>query len=44
MSEPLDSYDKALAFALTLPGTDRLTKFNWAAAGIASNGRSFLYP
>ena len=44
MTEPLDSYDKALAFALTLPGTVQLTKFNWAVAGIAANGRSFLYP
>lgn len=44
MSDPLDSYDKALAFALTLPGTEQLTKFNWAVAGIAANGRSFLFP
>ena len=44
MSEPLDSYDKALAFALTLPGTVQLTKFNWAVAGIAANERSFLFP
>jgi hypothetical protein len=44
MAEPLDSYDKALAFALTLPGTAQLTKFNWAVAGIAENGQSFLFP
>ena len=44
MSEPLDSYDKALAFALTLPGTTQLTKFNWAVAGIAANGQSFVFP
>ena len=44
MSEPLDSYDKALAFALTLPGTAQLTKFNCAVAGIAANGQSFVFP
>ncbi|HTK71761.1 MAG TPA: hypothetical protein VL331_04605 [Croceibacterium sp.] len=44
MAEPLDSYDKALAFALTLPGTTPLTKFNWPVAGIAANGQSFLFP
>jgi hypothetical protein len=44
MSEPLDSYDKALAFALTPPGTAQLTKFNWAVAGIAANGQAFLFP
>jgi hypothetical protein len=44
MSEPLDSYAKALAFALTLPGTAQLTKFNWAVAGIAANGQTFLFP
>ncbi|HEX7709998.1 MAG TPA: hypothetical protein VF418_03585 [Sphingomonadaceae bacterium] len=44
MSEPLDSYDKALAFALTLPGTAQLIKFNWAVAGIAANGQSFVFP
>ena len=44
MNEPLDSYDKALAFALTLPGTAQLTKFNWAVAGIAANGQSFVFP
>ena len=44
MSDPLDSYEKALAFALTLPGTAQLTKFNWAVAGIAANGRAFLFP
>ena len=43
MSEPLDSYDKALAFALTLPGTAQLTKFKWAVAGVAANG-TFLFP
>lgn len=43
MSEALDSYDKALAFALTLPGTAQLTKFNWAVAGIAANGQTFLF-
>jgi len=44
MSEPLDSYDKALAFALTLPGTAQLTKFNWPVAGITANGQSFVFP
>jgi hypothetical protein len=44
MSEPLDSYDRALAFALTLPGAAQLTKFNSAVAGIAANGQSFLFP
>jgi len=44
MAEPLDSYDKALAFALTLPGTVQLTKFKWPVAGIAANGQTFLFP
>jgi hypothetical protein len=44
MTEALDSYDKALAFALTLPGTTQLKKFNRAVAAISANGQSFLYP
>lgn len=44
MSEALDSYENALAFALSLPGTARLTKFNLPVAGIAANGQSFVYP
>ena len=44
MSEPLDSYDKALAFALTLPGTVQLTKFNWPVAAVAANRQSFVFP
>lgn len=44
MNEPLDSYDKSLAFALTLPGTARLTKFGWPVAGIAANGQAFVFP
>lgn len=43
MTEPLDSFDKALAFALTLPGTERISSYGKPAASVAANGRAFLY-
>lgn len=42
MAEPLDSFAKALAYALTLPGVEATTSYGQPAAGIAANGRKFL--
>lgn len=44
MSEPLDSWDKALAFALTLPGTEQGRAWRWEVAKVSANGRGFLFP
>ena len=44
MSEPLDSWDKAEAFALSLPGTAGVTSYGKPAVNVAANGRAFLYP
>ena len=44
MSEPLDSWDKAMAFALTLPGTEACISWGNPAVRVAANGRAFLYP
>jgi hypothetical protein len=44
VSEPLDSFDKALAFALTLPGAVQISSYGKPAAAVAANGRAFLYP
>ena len=38
------TFDEAVAFALTLPDTERGTSYGSAAVKIASNGRAFLYP
>ena len=43
MSSPLDSYEAAEAFALTLPGTCRTTSYNRPAVGITANRRAFLH-
>jgi len=43
MSAPLDSFQAAEAFALSLPGTERTTSYNKPAVRIAANGRTFLY-
>ena len=43
MSEPLDSFAKALAFALTLPGTAQISSYGKPAAAVAANGRAFLF-
>lgn len=44
MSEPLDSWDKAVAYTLTLPGTEACTSWGGPAVRVAANGRAFLYP
>ena len=38
------TFDEAVAFALTLPGTDRGTSYGQPAVKVASNGRAFLFP
>jgi hypothetical protein len=43
MAEPLDSFDKALAFALTLPGTRQVTSYGMSAAAVSANGRGFVF-
>ena len=42
MNGPLDSWDKAEAFALTLPGTARSTIYNMPMVMVAKNRRPFL--
>jgi hypothetical protein len=44
MSEGIDSYDEAIAFALTLPDTELGTSYGQPAVKIVSNGRAFLFP
>jgi hypothetical protein len=39
--DPIDSFDKAVAFALTLPGTELSTSYGKPAVKV--NGRAFLY-
>ena len=41
MSEPIDSWEKAVAFALTLPGTELSTSYGKPAVKV--NGRAFVY-
>ena len=36
--------DEAVAFALTLPGTELSTSYGKPAVKVASNGRAFLFP
>jgi hypothetical protein len=38
------TFDEAVAFALTLPDTERSTSYGKPAVKVASNGRAFLYP
>ena len=38
------TFDEAMAFALTLPDTERGTSYGQPAAKIVSNGRAFLFP
>lgn len=42
VAEPLDSWDKAAAFGLTLPGTV-LGKGHFPAVMVAANGRAFIF-
>jgi hypothetical protein len=41
MAEPIDSWDKAVAFALTLPDTELSTSYGKPAVKV--NARAFLY-
>jgi hypothetical protein len=38
------TFDEAVAYALTLPGTELSTSYGKPAVKVASNGRAFLYP
>jgi len=38
------TFDEAVAFALTLPGTERGTSYGKQAVKVASNARAFLFP
>ena len=43
MNEPIDSWEKAVSFALSLPDTELSTSYGKPAVKVASNGRAFLY-
>jgi len=43
MTEPISSFEDAVAFALTLPDTELGTSYGKPAVKLASNGRAFLY-
>ena len=43
MGDPLDSFEKALGFALSLPGTVQTTSYGQPAASVEANGRGFLH-
>ena len=38
------TFDEAVAFALSLPGTERGTSYGKPAVKVAGNGRAFLFP
>ena len=38
------TFDEAVAFALTLPGTERGTSYGKPAVKVTANGRAFLFP
>ena len=38
------TFDEAVAFALTLPGTELGKSYGKSAVKVAANGRAFLYP
>jgi len=40
----MNSYDEAIAFALTLPDTELGTSYGQPAVKVVSNGRAFLFP
>lgn len=42
MADPLDSFEKARDFALTLPGTIETTSYRQPAVACAANGRPLL--
>ena len=41
--KPIDSFEEAVAFALTLPDTELSTSYGKPAVKVKSNGRAFLY-
>jgi hypothetical protein len=43
MTDPIRSWDEAVAYALSLPGTVLSTSYGKPAVKVASNGRAFLY-
>lgn len=43
MAETIDSFEDAVAYALTLPDTVLSTSYGKPAVKVASNGRAFLY-
>ena len=43
MTKVIDSWDEAVAFALSLPDTELSTSYGKPAVKVASNGRAFLY-
>lgn len=43
MTDPIRSWDEAVAFALSLPDTILSTSYGKPAVKVASNGRAFLY-
>lgn len=43
MGETIDSFEDAVAYALTLPDTVLSTSYGKPAVKVASNGRAFLY-
>ena len=43
MTEAIDSWERAVAFALSLPDTILSTSYGSPAVKVASNGRAFLY-
>jgi hypothetical protein len=38
------TFEEAIAFALTLPGTERSTSWGKPAVKVTANGRAFLFP
>jgi hypothetical protein len=43
MADPLDSWDKVEAFALTLPGAERSSSYRMPSVKVAANGRAFVW-
>jgi hypothetical protein len=44
VTEPLDTWDRVVAFALSIPGTAPTTSWGGPAVMAAANGRAFIYP
>ena len=43
MAEPLDTWDKVAAFALTLPGSEAGSSYRMPNVKVAANGRGFVW-